>query len=459
MKNTVKIVLNIILQMIIIIGMVNSVQAANKTIIKKDNVSVAVSSCDLEEPFSEYSTIDDYNTISLEYDKGRIKLWGEILDEETYEYQFLLNLYPSQLKYMSNKALVGKTDPNEMWRVVSFRIEENASEITLLKSNLNLKGNILLSYVLENMQNGKMYYFQTSINEFDFESIYNETAVCYKENENISNAELITLEENYLTLNNERNERGISNKTEVSEDSIETQENSSLSINKFSTRSVLYPIPDSIFKNGIMDKMTVVNATENGAAYTYAYYQTKTAGTENRITQVVLLDRPYYSDFNNQMFMYTCSVISNATVLYNAYSGEISVRDHDAKRITVSNLNIAVSNTYADRGVMIRGRYDVCSQRSIMQNIIQVGLAAIPKVGTIAECFRILTTKADTKCGYEYQYQDTYDKQMTVYGKVVYGIVTESQSLKYIEDSASVTLWGNNIQNCTYKYSATFTYK
>ena len=37
MKNTVKIVLNIILQMIIIIGMVNSVQAANKTIIKKDN--------------------------------------------------------------------------------------------------------------------------------------------------------------------------------------------------------------------------------------------------------------------------------------------------------------------------------------------------------------------------------------------------------------------------------------
>ena len=189
-------------------------------------------------------------------------------------------------------------------------------------------------------------------------------------------------------------------------------------------------------------------ATENGAAYTYAYYQTKTAGTENRITQVVLLDRPYYSDFNNQMFMYTCSVISNATVLYNAYSGEISVRDHDAKRITVSNLNIAVSNTYADRGVMIRGRYDVCSQSSIMQNIIQVGLAAIPKVGTIAECFRILTTKADTKCGYEYQYQDTYDKQMTVYGKVVYGIVTESQSLKYIEDSASVTLWGNNIQNC-----------
>ena len=94
-----------------------------------------------------------------------------------------------------------------------------------------------------------------------------------------------------------------------------------------------------------------------------------------------------------------------------------------------------------------------------MQNIIQVGLAAIPKVGTIAECFRILTTKADTKCGYEYQYQDTYDKQMTVYGKVVYGIVTENQSLKYIEDSASVTLWGNNIQNCTYKYSATFTYK
>lgn len=173
---------------------------------------------------------------------------------------------------MSNKALVGKTDPNEMWRVVSFRIEENASEITLLKSNLNLKGNILLSYVLENMQNGKMYYFQTSINEFDFESIYNETAVCYKENENISNAELITLEENYLTLNNERNERGISNKTEVSEDSIETQENSSLSINKFSTRSVLYPIPDSIFKNGIMDKMTVVNATENGAAYTYDYF-------------------------------------------------------------------------------------------------------------------------------------------------------------------------------------------
>ena len=60
---------------------------------------------------------------------------------------------------MSNKALVGKTDPNEMWRAVSFRIEENASEITLLKSNLNLKGNILLSYVLENMQNGKMYYF------------------------------------------------------------------------------------------------------------------------------------------------------------------------------------------------------------------------------------------------------------------------------------------------------------
>ena len=48
---------------------------------------------------------------------------------------------------------------------------------------------------------------------------------------------------------------------------------------------------------------------------------------------------------------------------------------------------------------------------------------------------------------------------MTVYGKVVYGIVTENQSLKYIEDSASVTLWGNNIQNCTYKYSATFTYK
>lgn len=292
MKNTVKIVLNIILQMIIIIGMVNSVQAANKTIIKKDNVSVAVSSCDLEEPFSEYSTIDNYNTISLEYDKGRIKLWGEILDEETYEYQFLLNLYPSQLKYMSNKALVGKTDPNEMWRVVSFRIEENASEITLLKSNLNLKGNILLSYVLENMQNGKMYYFQTSINEFDFESIYNETAVCYKENENISNAELITLEENYLTLNNERNERGISNKTEVSEDSIETQENSSLSINKFSTRSVLYPIPDSIFKNGIMDKMTVVNATENGAAYTYAYYQTKTAGTEIELHKwYYLIDR------------------------------------------------------------------------------------------------------------------------------------------------------------------------
>lgn len=115
------------------------------------------------------------------------------------------------------------------------------------------------------------------------------------------------------------------------------------------------------------------------------------------------------------------------------------------------------SRLYADRGVMIRGRYDVCSQSSIMQNIIQVGLAAIPKVGTIAECFRILTTKADTKCGYEYQ--DTYDKQMTVYGKVVYGIVTENQSLKYIEDSASVTLWGNNIQNCTYKYSATFTYK
>ena len=148
---------------------------------------------------------------------------------------------------------------------------------------------------------------------------------------------LCKLEDDYFSLNSASDNIRSNDKTAVSSSEVITDEDCDTSLEKMPTgRGVISPvIPDSVFKSGVLNKMTIVSSELNGATFTYAYYQSNVAGTQNRITNIVLVDRALGAHFESQTFYYGFTIIFNGTVFYNAYDGSLGWSDEYAKRITI----------------------------------------------------------------------------------------------------------------------------
>lgn len=381
-----------------------------------------------------------------------------ILDESLYELEIPFNIFPSQLEYMNHVAIIGKTSDTDSYKILSMRIEKNASNISLLKPNLNLEGHTVFSLAIR-LSNEKIYYLQIPVDEINFEKLTEQANLEFAKNTETKES-LIQIEENYFALKGTSGNIRSSDKTASSSAEFSTDKDCETSIKKISAeKAIVSPlIPDSVFKSGVLNKMTIVDAEKSGAYYTYAYYQSYFAGTQNRITDVVLVDRALGFISERQLFYYNFIIKENGTVLYNAYNNSIHWQDQWAQRITISDIKLKTTNDAEDKGIAYMTKFDHVRNETMVEKILKVGFSNIPKVGPFIDCFMTLTSNSDTSCRTEHRYQDTYDKQVAVYGKPIRGVSAHFDRIKSNEDSVYEEINGRGISRVRWFYSATFTY-
>ena len=381
-----------------------------------------------------------------------------IFDEKLFEFEIPFSIFPSQLEYMDSAAIIGKAQDTDSFKMLSMRVEKNTSSLSLLQPNLKLEGHTVLSLALK-LNNEKIYYLQIPVDEINFDILKEKADEEFAKSVE-SKESLMQLEDNYFSLNSASDNIRSNDKTAVSSSEVITDEDCDTSLEKMPTgRGVISPvIPDSVFKSGVLNKMTIVSSELNGAAFTYAYYQSNVAGTQNRITNIVLVDRALGAHFESQIFYYGFTIIFNGTVFYNAYDGSLGWSDEYAKRITISDIKLKTTNDLEDRGIAYTTMYEQLVNGSMMEKILKVGLSNIPKAGPFIDCFMTLTSKSDTSCGYEHKFQDTYEKQVALYGKPIRGVSAHFDKIKSLGDSVSERITGRDISSIRWLSNATYTY-
>lgn len=68
--------------------------------------------------------------------------------------------------------LIGEFKGNEDFHVVQYRLEKDSRTTTLLPSNYHLKGQTVLTLILEDKATGEMIYFQDAVQEEIFNSLF-----------------------------------------------------------------------------------------------------------------------------------------------------------------------------------------------------------------------------------------------------------------------------------------------
>jgi len=378
-----------------------------------------------------------------------------------------VKLYPSQISLFKHNTIVGKmVSINDPFDLLSFRIEKNSTSSTLLKPNLYMEGHTVLTVGVFNKNTNVTYYYQQLADELNIDEMI------YGASKNLSQdglleEDLINIEQDYLLLkpqnHNSLLEEGLQAQHNIigtlSSDQGEDQNNTNTIKQSLdlASNSLLYRVPDSIFKSGEINKWYNFNNTSDPAPYAYSYITFKFAGTDNRLTYIVFLDLPVNVNWGGQEFSLQLTVRDNVSVLYNVYTGDMGLFGDD-NRIKVNDIALTQTSKTKD-GVFNARYYTGYKTGSRIWNIAKAIISWIPYIGTAPTSYDYLTASGDTETGKWFTYPSTAKAQSNAYnGKIINEIAVQDSGLKNKNDYFLLQTKGNEIDSITWGFSFSTNY-
>ena len=320
---------------------------------------------------------------------------------------FVPKLYLSKFFINPENTIIRVVDDlrDSTFELINFRIEKDANSISLLKPNIYLEGETVLSLGIYNPTNQDIYFFQTSLDNFDMDNLLLELSK--QEKSDYSDDELLNKEIDYLTLKiNEpraRSTNTISNFF-ISEQEILQNYSTDTTLDemiRLSDGKVVVMSEQRILTHAGISSSVFRNAPYNQwsdhfygwtTPHGYSLYCMRFAGTDNKI----LYFMRYYISFgvSGNVFNTSFSISHNIQVLYNIYTGELGIFDDrtSAAHITIDpTIWAAVHNTRSNTGGYIqRGMYTLTQNASWRNNIPVAIMGMVPRLDVLYSVYETL---------------------------------------------------------------------
>lgn len=385
-------------------------------------------------------------------------------------YSFEALLLPSQLATYTDTTVLGLDSANES--LISFRIEKNANLIGLMPNCEHFEGETVLYLGINDVQEEQLYYFQVALSDLDIDSVI-DTVNEYSESESYTPEEIERIEVAYLTLSMAKNVNP-ENKTEfISECSVsaedgnisadnsvdtlsigiselkEKSENGFFKMDSPSARSLIYGVPDDVYKSGEFD--TWIKKWNGWTAKTgYAVYPMSYGLSNNgRLHYVMTYSISPYINWDTQTFDISFKITQNCWVLYLIESNELMIFDSRAR--VAADPEIFYSSK-TDTGVFIRRYYTITKADTLAARATKFVIGYIPYVSDAVNLYETLSGSGDLTANKWYPFTETYAGQVAE-NKIIKKVTVYAEGLKQIDDYLYLQLIGVGISNVNYGYN------
>ncbi len=361
-------------------------------------------------------------------------------------------------------------EENDLYSVVCFRIEMDADSITLMRPNLWMEGNTVLSVGIQMNESGDIIYFQTVVEVSVPSQQPASVAACAAMGPETNEA-VNELRENYYRLkgaNAEEISHTFSMESEILASELTIQEKSeSLNAERpsggISPYVVILPNPiepaddplipyisDSIYRSGDFEKWYEGVASNNLQVYSYITYHF--AGTENRETHIIILDWVKGGNTSTQSWNHQLAVYRQECVHYNVYTSELGFSSICTPQIKVRDVKVEIEAINSDSGFFWKFVRNAEMQDTVATKIIQCIITWIPRVSELASNYEIWTSEDEYGVR---TWQQNREDQLDVYGYTVYKLSAQASELSVIDDLIYMEVWGIGVTGVRYGYDVT----
>jgi len=426
--------------------------------------------------------------VKVKFEKGQIKA-SFVLKGEYSKVSVKITATPLEgvANISDSKEVIGSVQSiTKGFEIMSLRLEEKASILTLMPFNLDLEGKAIVSIGVR--KDDKVYYFQTEIRGINFSDL---SKYADENKDDFSQDDIIDLEKKYLYMNSDlvtkseelelavgengieslefasNTQKNIADENNPDQNRIQERDDSEITalmnyLNKIEENGevssddlslsqgvVVHPlVDDSIFKNGAVDEWRHVH----GGYYCYSFISNFFAGTRNRETHIILLE--VVKDIKKSPFRLSLHVLKNMYVYFVNRTGSIGSREEN--RIEVRNLNL-ILESLNKKGFFISSKFWGVQKESMMSKIaglVGSNIKYVSKAITVLKTFK----KKNLYTNLEVSFQSTAKKQKKVYGKLMNRINAKCKVLKYPGDFFTLEAKGKKLKNKVRAYY-TYSYK
>lgn len=419
------------------------------------------------EPITKLSDVFiEVDKLEVDYDNQTAEIFLDLIEGDSVQHiEFSLDLFASEVDRYGESVIGIELRGTGNYHVASFRIENDSDTLTLMEPNLHLENEIVLSLGIEETANNTIYYYQTSLDNFDFEQINLQSNVGRMNNNTV---DLEKIEMDYLRLKTDENRDTVNfqqvemnfnenSKNTINEEPMD-EDIESASVGTFG--SVIPNIDDELFKSGPIQEWNhgsgILNQ-DDGYAYSLITYLF--AGTQNRETFVVYLEWLNNIDWDTITFTSTLRMSQNVSVPYNVYNesfGEV---------LTLNRLNVYDPVLYHtaenSEGFFWARRHEHRSTGSVVNNILRATISLVPYLGQGQSFIDHLTSSTVTQNGTLYQFPSTIGGQIDAHGGIIQEIEIEGASdnpIRVAEDYLLLQTQGIAINDMRYGFSYNVAY-
>ena len=376
---------------------------------------------------SENNQKAKFTEISLNIYGDTIVLTGKIkYDGNEYPLDISGKIFQPQIKYYGNNKVVGKLSNNNVFRTLSFSIENAAKEEFLLKPNKKLKGKMVVRLALLNKNSNDILYFENDLKkQFAFADVERgSTKLIMREGDFDSNKlyeDIRSIDQWYIPFLPKSEVKP--NKETTPENAVqkfdEELESSNILIMFVTADDPLPPVPRSVFTTAGTDyKDTVWNG----------YYKETNewpAGSGNLITYFIRWDINDYCPVsgNNQAYMHL-SVQYNNQYHYNSSTNKVTLFD-TWNPMRIHNIKMSMYTSQANDDFFYQRSFTGNTNANYFGagNVVKALFAALPWTSNYYYAFSELTSDSPSEQNIDGSLRvwgDTrYEQEMDMGGKVI----------------------------------------
>ena len=411
--------------------------------------------------------ISDFSFV-MQDDKAIVSFKSEVLNQE---YDLEVHLLPSKnIKGTEIQWLGVPIINNEQYSVVSFRIEMNADSITLMRPNLWMEGNTVLSVGIQMNDSREVIYFQTVV-EISMSAHQQTYLMAVAERDDEEHEDIHKLRERYYRLKEDCEET--THTFNVVGESVElggtTPENNDLFSSdvlpeEVTPCAVILPdlvdpvgdplipnIGDAIYFSGETN-VWKEGVTSNGLQI-YRYITYLFAGTENRETHIVILDWVKGGSASSQVWYQQLAFYRQECVMYNVYNGHLGFSEICTPSIKVKNAKVEIEVENKNAGVFWKLKRNAEMQGTFLNKVVECVITWIPYLSEVASNYEVWTDEDESM---ERVWHNTLQAQRDAYdNKLIQALSAEASKLKVVDDLIYIEVTGSGVTGVEFKYSFT----
>lgn len=388
-------------------------------------------------------------------------------------------LHASQLTYNANNTVFGtSSEISENFQLYKFTVEENADGASLMKPNLHMAGNTVVSLAFYSMDDNQIYYFQFICNDIQMPSnLETEPEMAEYEMANFAAQPYEEVKEDLDSVDLEINEDVLVEKpeempleevvpieealTDIMAPSKESQkldavikrcEDGPVSVDPRS-RALVPNIPDSLYKSQTSGWQTKKNAyvaegsnakRSNG----YVIYHMPDYMSGNALNYAMRYEAVVNYNWSAQRFIHSVRITHNLWVQYIKSQNKTYIFDNRAWNARITTEGTSYVESTAKKGYFTHFEQSAISQGSMVGKVLNTLISWVPYLGQVQQLSDTFTSGTKITTG-TVQPTSKYAKRVS----------STVKNLIRPGDHITIVGTGSSVNSFTHGYSITCSVK